>query len=277
VFKRLRALTGGRLRGAVVGGGKMQPHVDRFFRSVGVGVLVGYGLTETSPVVTVRREGRNVLDTIGTPIAKVEVEIRDRDTGRRLETGETGVVFTRGPHVMRGYHKDEALTRKAIDADGWFDTGDLGCLTPQNDLCFRGRQKETIVLAGGENVEPSRVEEALLPSPLVEQAVVVGQDRKTLAALVWPRAEALRERLAAPADAALADLLRRPEALAAVREEVARRTGNGSGLRPFEVVSRVALLPEALSTENACLTATLKAKRHVIVERFAALVEEAYR
>jgi long-chain acyl-CoA synthetase len=277
VFKRLKALTGGRLRGAVVGGGKMPPHVDLFFRSVGVGVLVGYGLTETSPVVTVRREHRNVLHTIGTAIARVEIEIRDRETGRRLGPGETGVVFTRGPHVMRGYHKDEALTKKAIDEAGWFDTGDLGLLTPAGDLCFRGRQKETIVLAGGENVEPSRVEEALLPSPLVEQAVVVGQDRKTLAALVWPRAEVLRERLSAAKDAPVADLLKRPEALALVKEEVARRTGSGSGLRPFEVVSRVALLPEPLSTDNACLTATLKAKRHVIVERFAAQVEEAYR
>src|SRR5204863_4622607 len=135
---------------------KMPPHVDDFFRSVGVGVLVGYGLTETSPVVTVRRERRNVLHTIGTAIGRVEVEIRDRETGRRLGAGETGVVFTRGPHVMRGYHKDEALTKKAIDAEGWFDTGDLGLLTPAGDLCFRGRQKETIVLAGGENVEPSR-------------------------------------------------------------------------------------------------------------------------
>src|SRR5262249_40432356 len=114
VFKRLRTLTGGRLRGAVVGGGKMPPHVGPFFRSVGVGVLVGYGLTETSPVVTVRRERRNVLHTIGTAIGGVEIQIRDRETGTPLSAGETGVVFTRGPHVMRGYHKDDALTKKAI-------------------------------------------------------------------------------------------------------------------------------------------------------------------
>jgi long-chain acyl-CoA synthetase len=277
VFARLKRLTGGRLRGAVVGGGKMPAHVDRFFRTVGIGVLVGYGLTETSPVLTVRRERRNVLGTIGQAIAAVELEIRDPATGRALPHGEVGVVFTRGPQVMQGYHRDPELTSRAIDPRGWFDTGDLGMLTEEGDLCFRGRAKETIVLAGGENVEPSRVEEAITPSPLVEQVIVVGQDRKTLAALVLPRLDEVRRRLGLPESATHAEVAARPDALALVRSEVASRTGTGAGLRPFESVARVALLPEPLSVDNACMTATLKPKRHEIVRRFERLVEEAYR
>ncbi len=275
-FKKVQALVGGRLRGAVVGGGKMPPHVDRFFRAIGVGVLVGYGLTETSPVVTVRRPRRNVLHTIGSCVPRVELEIRDPATGRALPVGQIGVVCTRGPHVMRGYHKDPALTAKVIDKDGWFDTGDLGLVTRAGDLCFRGRQKETIVLAGGENVEPSRVEEVIAPSPLVAQVIVVGQDRKTLAVLVLPRAEEIEKRIAGTGALSPAALADRDDVLALVKAEVGRRTGPGSGLKPFEIVHRVALLPEALALENGCMTATLKPKRHEIVKRFADRIEKAY-
>jgi long-chain acyl-CoA synthetase len=277
VFSRIRRVTGGRLRGAVVGGGLMPAHVDRFFRAVGVGVLVGYGLTETSPVLTVRRERRNVIGTIGTAIPGVELEVRDRETGRPLPAGETGVVFTRGPQVMRGYHKDSDLTARVLSPDGWFDTGDLGALTEEGDLCFRGRQKETIVLAGGENVEPAHVEERILPSPLVDQAIVVGQDRKTLAALVVPKEEEVRRRLRLPETDRAAGWPSRPEVVDLLRDEVARRTGAGSGLRPFEVVPRVVLLPEPMTPENGLLTATRKPRRHVLVERFAAEIDGVYR
>lgn len=276
-FRRIGALTGGRLRGAVVGGGLMPPHVDRFFRAVGVGVLVGYGLTETSPVLTVRRAERNVLHTIGLAVPGVELEVRDPVTRAALPRGEVGVVWTRGPQVMRGYHKDDELTRAVVDEAGWFDTGDLGLLGPQGDLLFRGRRKETIVLSGGENVEPTRVEAAITPSPLVEQVVVVGQDRKTLAALVVPRADALAARLGLPAPPPLAELVARPDVAALLREEVAKRTGPGSGLRPYEHVARVALLPEALSVENGCLTATMKVRRHEVAARYAERIEGAYR
>jgi long-chain acyl-CoA synthetase len=277
LFRRLKAMTGGRLRGAVVGGGLMPAHVDRFFRAVGLHVLVGYGLTETAPVVTVRREGRNVLGTIGTAIAGVEIRIRDPQTGADLPQGQVGVVWTRGPQVMRGYHRDEELTRKAIDTEGWFDTGDLGMLTVEGDLCFRGRQKETIVLSGGENVEPSRVEAEILPCPLVEQAIVVGQDRKTLAVLLVAKPVDLARRVGAPEGTALAALVAREDVRALLRQEIVRRTGPGSGLRPFEQVSRVVLLDAPLTPENGLLTATMKPRRHVVVTRYHDLIEAAYR
>ncbi len=276
VFRRIKRLTGGHFRGAIVGGGLMPAYLDRFCRAVGLGVLVGYGLTETSPVLTVRREHRNVIGTIGTAIPEVQLEIRDRETGARLPPGSVGVVFTRGPQVMRGYHEDPDLTARVLSKEGWFDTGDLGMLTEAQDLLFKGRQKETIVLAGGENVEPTRVEERILPSPFVDQAIVVGQDRKTLAALVVVKPEEVRRRLDLSEQILAHDLARRDDVLALVKDEVARATGPGSGLRPFEVVSRVVLLDEPMTSENGLLTATRKPRRHVLAQRFAREIDGAY-
>jgi long-chain acyl-CoA synthetase len=273
VFRRLKSLVGGRLKGAISGGGLLPSHVDRFFRAIELPVLVGYGLTETSPVLTLRRQRRNVIGTIGTAVAEVELEIRDPDNGARLPPGKTGVVFTRGPQVMRGYHKDPELTSRVLSAGGWFDTGDLGALTPYGDLVFRGRAKETIVLLGGENVEPGRVEEAILASPLVEQAIVVGQDRKILAALVLPRAEELAKELRWPETRPVADIAKSSDARDRIQTEILRRT---AALMPFERVTRTALLPEALEPANGCLTGTLKPRRHVIAERYRHLIEEAY-
>jgi long-chain acyl-CoA synthetase len=273
VFKRIKQVTGSRLRGAISGGGLMPPHIDRFFQAIGVPILVGYGLTETSPVISLRRETRNVLGTIGVPIPEVEIQVRDVETKRVLGPGEKGVIHTRGPHVMRGYYQDEALTRSVIDDDGWFDTGDLVYLTDQQDICFVGRAKETIVLSGGENVEPERVEAALLASPLIEQAIVVGQDRKTIAVLLWPDVEAAAARLGLE-DADAQAVLAHPGLHDVLKTECRERTSSLSG---FERIARLALLPEPLDAANGCLTQTLKPRRHVIVERFADRIEEAYR
>jgi long-chain acyl-CoA synthetase len=273
VFRRIRRVTGKRLRGAVSGGGLLPPHLDEFFRTIGMPILVGYGLTETSPVLTVRRGRRNVLHTIGTAVPEVELQIRSAENGRPLGPGEVGIVFTRGPQVMRGYHKDEDLTRRAIDADGWFDTGDLGWMTEFGDLCFAGRAKETIVLSGGENVEPSRVEAALLTSPLIEQAIVVGQDRKTLAALIVPAPEPLAQALGSGATADRVALAERPDARERLRREAIARTER---MKPEERVARVVVLSEPLDPSNGLLTQTLKPKRHAIVARFRDRIEDAY-
>lgn len=273
VFKRMRKLTGGRLRGAISGGGHMPDHIDRFLRTIELPILVGYGLTETSPICCVRRMDRNVLGTIGVAIPEVELAIRDPETGIFLPHGGVGEICTRGPHVMRGYYKDEELTRSVIDADGWFATGDLGFLTEEGDLCFRGRLKETIVLKGGENIEPAAVEDAILTSPLIEQAIVVGQDQKVLAALLVPDRETLAQRLDVAPDAPLAELAARADVRDLLRKDCAAST---SGLKPQERVARVAVLPEAPGVENGLLTQTLKLRRHLVVERFADQIEEAY-
>jgi len=273
VFGKVKKLVGRRLRGAISGGGLMPLQIDRFFRTIELPVLVGYGLTETSPVVTLRRMTRNVLGTIGVAVPEVEVEIRDPTTGAALPAGETGVIFTRGPHVMQGYFKDEDLTRSVVDAQGWFDTGDLGMMTEYGDLCFRGRMKETIVLAGGENIEPTHVEQALLTSPLIEQAVVVGQDQKVLAALLVPDPVEVPRALGLQGKHDVAALAARDDVLELLRKEARTRT---AGLKSFERITRVALLPVAPDSANGLMTQTLKLRRHVIVERFADLIEGTY-
>lgn len=243
-YRRIAGATGGRLKYAVSGGGYIPLHVDGFFNDIGIRLLVGYGLTETAPVVALRRPEDNVVGTIGRAVPETEIRI-----------GPAGTVQVRGPQVMRGYYKEPELTRSVLDEEGWFDTGDLARLTEKGDLVFIGRAKETIVLSGGENVEPEPIENSILRSPLVRQVMLVGQDRKTLGALVVPEEGADPE---------------------AIRGELRARTGPPAGFRSFEGVHRFAIVPEPFSVENGLLTRTLKLRRHAILERYAAEIDAMY-
>jgi long-chain acyl-CoA synthetase len=245
-YGKIVAATGGRLKYAVSGGGYLPAHIDEFFAYLGIDLLIGYGLTETAPVVALRDPAENVLGTIGRAVAETELRI-----------GPQGTIQVRGPQVMRGYYKDEELTRSVIDAEGWFDTGDFGRLTEKGDLVFVGRAKETIVLSGGENIEPEPIESSILCSPSVQQVMLVGQDKKTLAALVVaePESGATEER---------------------IREELRARTGAPGGFRSFEAVHRFAVIDEPFTPENRLLTATLKMRRNVIAERYADVIESMY-
>ncbi len=259
--KALRAALGGHLRCGVSGGGSVSDVVDRTYNEAGIRFLVGYGLTETSPVVTVRLPESNRVGTIGRTVADTEVRIVDRATGAPVPPGEPGVIRVRGQQVMHGYWKDPEATARALDADGWFDTGDIGSLTPEGDLVFRGRAKDTIVLRGGEKVEPQPLEERLMQSPLVEQAVVVGSDQKVLGALLVPRREALADREALP------DLL---------KAECARLLTEEAGFMAHERVNRIEILEEPFTPENGLLTGTLKIRRAAVLERYADRVKALF-
>lgn len=242
-YGRIAEATGGRLKAAVSGGGYLPPHVDEFFDAIGVTLLIGYGLTETAPVVAIRRPERNVLGTIGRAVPETEIRV-----------GSKGTFEVRGPQVMRGYYRDEELTRSVLAPDGWFDTGDLGRLTPEGDLVFLGRAKETIVLSGGENVEPEPIESALMKTGLFQQVMVVGQDRKALAALVVPEANVGDER---------------------IHDALRRSTGTPGGFRTFEAVNRFARVP-AFTPEDGLLTQTLKMRRNAIAARYANTIDALY-
>ena len=195
-FAAIRLRTGGRLRAAVSGGGALPPYVDEFFSAVGITLLEGYGLTETSPVLAARTFDRLVLGTVGLPIPGTEIRIVD-EQGRDLPQGQKGIVLARGGQVMVGYYKRPEETAKVLSPDGWFNTGDLGRFTIRGELSLTGRAKETIVLLGGENIEPSPIEDALKESPYLSQIMVVGQDKKHLGALIVPNFDAVRDWLAA--------------------------------------------------------------------------------
>jgi long-chain acyl-CoA synthetase len=275
VYSKLRAALGGELRISISGGGPLPPIVDEFFVRAGIPFLNGYGLTETAPVVCVRLPGRNVLGTIGPPLPRTEVRIVDesgRDAGREAR----GVIQVRGPQVMSGYYRNEAATKACLSYDGWFDTGDLGMLSSEGDVIINGRAKDTIVLTGGENVEPENIETTLLASPLILDVVIVGHAQKSLGALIVPNIEIVRMRLTNISEAEPEQVVARPEVDVLIRSEVSRLVSSERGFRTFECVTRVAYLARPFSPEDGTLTATLKKRRRVIEERHRRLIEELF-
>ena len=184
VFRKIKAMLGTNFRAGVAGGGAFPKFIDEFFWAIGVEVVEGYGLTETAPIVAVRPMAAPIFRTIGSPIRGVEARIVDPQDGFVLGRCKEGVLQVRGPTVMKGYYKRPDLTAKVINEDGWLDTGDLAIMTIHNELCIKGRIKDTIVLRGGENLEPLPIETKLSESRYIKQAVVVGQDQRYLAALI---------------------------------------------------------------------------------------------
>ncbi|MFZ9945555.1 MAG: AMP-binding protein [Vulcanococcus sp.] len=269
-------LIGGRLRTAISGGGALAIHVDGFFEAVGIELLVGYGLTETSPVLTCRRRWNNRRGSSGQPLPGTAIRIVDPESGALLQIGQRGRVLAQGPQVMQGYLGKPEATAKVLDAQGWFDTGDLGQLLADGTLVLTGRAKDTIVLSSGENIEPGPLEECLVACTLVEQVMLVGQDRKALGALVVPKLEALagwarEEGLPSPQPGTAAD----PALLKAFTSRLNRRLQARPGARPDERLAGVALV-EPFSLDNGLLTQTLKQKRDRIAERDAAAIEAIY-
>jgi long-chain acyl-CoA synthetase len=272
-------LIGGRLRTAISGGGALAIHVDGFFEAVGIELLVGYGLTETSPVLTCRRRWNNRRGSSGQPLPGTSIRIVDPESGAPLQVGQRGRVLARGPQVMAGYLAKPEATAKVLDPEGWFDTGDLGQLLADGTLVLTGRAKDTIVLSSGENIEPGPLEECLVACQLVEQVMLVGQDRKALGALVVPKAETLtswaREQglplpVGSPGGWVVDPLL-----LKALTSRLNRRLQSRPGARADERLTGVALV-EPFTLDNGLLTQTLKQKRDRIAERDAASIAAIY-
>ncbi len=277
--KILTKICGGRLRFPISGGGAIAPHIDSFFESIGVELLVGYGLTETSPVLTCRRPWRNIRGSAGQPLPQTEIKIVDSETLSTKNLNEKGLVMARGPQVMSGYLGKKSESEKVLDINGWFNTGDLGMLISDGSLVLTGREKDTIVLTSGENIEPGPLEEALISCPLIEQAVLLGQDQKHLGALLVPRndllhAWAIKQGLSlklnlelCPGDIELRKLLRR---------EMNKVLLDRPGSRPEERLFAIALV-KPFTIENGLLTQTLKQRRPQILQRDLKVINEIYR
>ncbi|MFN9644401.1 MAG: AMP-binding protein [Cyanobacteriota bacterium] len=274
-------LVGGELRTAISGGGALAIHVDGFFEAIGIELLVGYGLTETSPVLTCRRAWSNRRGSAGQPLPGTALRVVQPDSRAALAIGEPGLVLARGPQVMGGYHGKPEATAKVIDPEGWFDTGDLGRLLADGSLVLTGRAKDTIVLSSGENIEPGPLEEALVECPLIEQVMLVGQDRKQLGALLVPKAEPLSHwakgrDLPQPALTTEGAVARLEPALAkALTRECNRLLMERPGSRPDERLGGVAAV-EAFTIDNGLLTQTLKQRRDRIAARDAAAIASLY-
>ena len=265
VYRRLRARLGGRCRHAICGGAKLDPRLAHFFRGAGVTILEGYGLTETSPAVTANTEGAIRIGTVGRPLPGVGIRIAD-----------DGEILVRGEMVFQGYWRDPDATAAVRDPDGWLHTGDLGELDDDGFLTVTGRTKEVLVTSTGETVSPQPLEERLSAHPLVSHAVVVGDDRPYVAALVTLDPARLADWLAArgrpPASPAEVrhdpELLRELDAARTHANRVASRAGSVRALR---------ILPRDFSEARGELTPTMKVRRSVVAREYADEIEAIYR
>ena len=263
VGARIRERIGGRVRLCISGGAPLPPKVLEFFFAIGVRVLEGYGLTETSPVITLNPPGREKSGSVGPPIPGVEVRIDGN-----------GEILTRGPNVMLGYYRNEPATREAL-RDGWFHTGDIGHLDADGYLVITDRLKDLLVTAGGKKVAPQPLEARLKTSKWVSEAVLLGDQRPYVVALIvpnfanldaearergWPH-KSVDELIANPAVHALYQSL-----IDQINSELAR----------FEQVKKFALMDHELTQDSGELTPTLKVKRRVVMERYASLIEGLY-
>ncbi|RCJ27985.1 long-chain fatty acid--CoA ligase [Nostoc minutum NIES-26] len=279
VYAKVREATGGQIKYVISGGGALPRHIDNFFEIVGVELLQGYGLTETSPVTNARRPWRNFRGSSGQPIPGTEVKIVDPETRKPLPVGERGLVLLKGPQVMQGYYHNPEATAKAIDPEGWFDSGDLGWVTPQNDLVLTGRAKDTIVLSNGENIEPQPIEDACLRSPYIDQIMLVGQDQRSLGALIVPNLEALEKWAESQnlkfsiQDENVSSSSQKIDLESKMiqdlfRQELNREVKNRPGYRPDDRIGPFKLILEPFSIENGLMTQTLKIRRHIVTERY---------
>ena len=279
VLKKLRAVVGGCFRGTISGGGALPPHVDQFFNGIGIPVLEGYGLTESGTVLAVRTWYRLVIGTVGPAFPETELRIVDPTTGvilypdptrRDLGRGLRGEIQAKGPQMMKGYSKDP---EKTVMREGWLTTGDLGVMTFNDCLKIVGRCKETIVLLGGENVEPLPIESRLLESPLIDHCMVVGQDKKHLGVLVVPSLTGFATAGIAAPD--LETLASKPETKELIAGEVRRLAGAAAGFKPFERIAAIELLGKPFEVGDE-LTMTFKLRRHVIAETYEGKIEAMF-
>ena len=263
VFSKLKERMGGRLRVFVSGGAPLPPDINKFFYGAGLMILEGYGLTETSPVITVNTPRNFRIGTVGKPVAGVEVRI-----------AADGEILARGPGIMKGYYNNPEATAEAIDSDGWFHTGDIGELR-DGFLAITDRKKDLIVTAGGKKIAPQPIENAVKTNKYVSQAVMIGDKRKFAVLLIVPNFDQLeqwaRRRNLIWSDRA--ELIANPLVKEKMEREVESRL---TGLARFEMPKKIALLEHDFSIERGELTPTLKVKRREVDRRYKNLIDSLY-
>lgn len=263
VFSKIHAATGGRIKVFASGGAPLRADVCEFFLNAGFVLIEGYGLTETSPVITMNPPERPKIGTVGKTIKGVEVKI-----------AEDGEILTRGPHVMLGYFNKVDATAESINSEGWFHTGDVGEIDSEGYLKITDRKKELIVLSNGKNVAPSPIEQSIKESKYIEQCVVLGDQRNFISALIVPSYEGIaswcEENGVDKNPAKMADDPKLIEFLTGITKKACEK------FSPYEQVKKIAVLPRELTQEDGELTPTLKTKRRIVNENFADRINSIY-
>lgn len=262
VFSKIVEKTGGRVHFFVSGGAPLSSDVAEFFYAIGITILEGYGLTETSPVLTCNTFDKMKFGTVGTPVPGVEIQI-----------AKDGEILAKGPNVMKGYYKKDQETREAFEG-GWFHTGDIGHFDEEGFLVITDRKKDLIVTAGGKNVAPQPIENLLKTNPYIQNAVVVGGGRKFISALIVPNFERIEAyaRTSGIPFASRKDLVEREEIVNFMLAEVNRTTPQ---LASYERIKKVVLLDRDFDVDSE-LTPSLKVKRHIVEKTFKALIDFLY-
>jgi long-chain acyl-CoA synthetase len=277
VYRRLWERLGGRFRAGISGGGSLPAKVDHFFNAVGIRLQEAYGLTETAPLVTLRRWRASRRGTIGQVLLNTEARVID-DKGRSLPPGRNGLICVRGGQVMQGYYRKPDLTAAVLSPEGWLNTGDIGMLSYDNELRITGRAKDTIVLRGGENVEPVPIELKLRESEYIHQCAVVGQDQKYLAALIVPVQHAVMA-FAEENSIPIVDyelLLQQPEINEIIASELADLVNPKTGFKPFERVFKFKLLAKPFEAGRE-LSGKQELLRHRIQALYAREIHELFK
>ncbi len=264
VFHKLHERIGGRLRFFVSGGAPLSKEVGEFFSAAGIKILEGYGLSETSPVISVNPLEKPKIGTVGPPIPGVEVKI-----------AEDGEILTRGPHVMKGYFKNDDATAEVLDKDGWFYTGDIGLFDEDGYLVITDRKKNLIVTSGGKNVAPQPMENVLVTSKWIEQILALGDKQKFVSALIvpsFPNLEAWAKEKGLRFESR-EELIKLPE-VKALYDRVIEESMEG--FAQFEKIKKYILLAHEFTIESGELTPSLKIRRNIVVQRYREIIEKLY-
>lgn len=264
VYSKVKERVGGRLRFFVSGGAPLSKEIAEFFAAADVTILEGYGLSETSPVLTANSPEFIRFGSVGKPLFNVDIEIAD-----------DGEILAKGPNIMTGYFDNEEATLEAIDTEGWFHTGDIGHLDDEGYLFITDRKKNILVTSGGKNVAPAPLENAMVNSPYIEQSVVIGDNRNFISALIVPSFEAVEAYLkengkSVSGNKAMAE---HPDVLALLNSEVSNAMESFSN---YERVKEFAVLPRLFTIEKGELTPTLKVIRKVVLDHFSQDVDKIY-
>ena len=277
VFRRFKKFLGGRFVAGISGGGSLSSATRRFFKGMDIKVLEGYGLTEAGPILSVCRQKRPVYGTVGPILPDVQFKIMGPNNEEITSPGTRGILWVKSPQIMLGYYKQEEATDKVLK-DGWLDTGDIVVSTLHHEIKIVGRAKETIVLRGGENIEPVPIENACLQSEFVDQIVVLGQDQKFIAALIVPNFKNIEEKSKEMGISYMdmEDLLANPQVYSMVYSNINDIVSTKNGFKNYEKIFRICLLSKPFTVGDE-LTNTMKVKRDVVNRKYRSQIAKLFK
>jgi len=269
IYDKLRKLVGfDTMETPISGGGALMPNVCDFYEAIGLPIMIGYGLTETSPVLSITRKHNNKIYSAGEPLVDTEFLIVDPETYKPLSQGEKGLVLARGAQVMKGYYKDPEGTAKVLLPNGYLATGDLGWVCKDGSIVLAGRLKDIIVLSNGENIESDAIEAACMNSEYVSQIILTGQDQNALSALIVPNLDAIKAK-------DITTLNKEKDLKLKILKDLQTKIKNRPNYRNFERLANIHFIEEC-TVDNGLMTQTIKIKKNIVYEKYKDKIAAMY-